>query len=234
VAKHLQRDIDHLERDLLALGARVEDAIKRAIIAVVDRRAELAAEVIAGDDDIDRAEVDVEEEALKVLALHQPVATDLRTIVAILKVNNDLERMGDCAGNIAERARDLAAEPPIAAPLDELRRMSELVRAMVGRCLDALVRHDAARAREVCARDEEVDALNRGMFVTLQALMQEDASTVTRAVSMLSVSRNLERIADLATNIAEDVVFLVDGEVIRHRGAFHGRRRRAGEPRPGP
>jgi phosphate transport system protein len=227
MAMHLRRDMDHLERELLALGAMVEDAIKRAILAVIDRRPELAEQVIRGDDDIDRKEVEVEDECLKLLALHQPVATDLRTIVAILKVNNDLERMGDCASNIAERARDLAAQEPIAAPLDELRRMTELVRAMVSQSLDALVRHDAPRAREVCARDAEVDALLRRMFVILQELMQQDAKAITRAVSTLSVSRNLERIADLATNIAEDVVFLVDGEVIRH----HGIGRRKPEPR---
>ena len=224
MTKHLRRDLEHLERELLELGALVEHAIKSAIIAVIDRRPELADQVIAGDDAIDAKEVEVEEECLKVLALHQPCAGDLRTIVAMLKVNNDLERMGDCATNIAERARDLADQEPIPTPLDELRRMTEAVRAMVGQSLDALVRHDADRAREVCLRDAEVDALNRRMFVLLQELMQKDPRTVTRAVSTLSVSRNLERIADLATNIAEDVVFLVDGEVIRHRRAVSERR----------
>lgn len=230
MAKHLRRDMDGLERELLALGAMVEDAIKRAILAVIDRRVELAEQVLRGDDAIDRKEVEVEDECLKLLALHQPVATDLRTIVAILKVNNDLERMGDCASNIAERARDLAQQAPIEAPLDDLRRMAELVRVMVSQSLDALVRHDAARAREVCARDAEVDALLRRMFVIVQELMQADPSTITRGVSALSVARNLERIADLATNIAEDVVFLVDGEVIRHRGV--GRRRTEPRSRP--
>lgn len=225
MAKHLTRDMQRVERGLLALGATVEDAIKKAIIALIDRRPELAEAVIRGDDAIDAQEVEVEEECLKVLALHQPVATDLRTLVAILKVNNDLERMGDCATNIAERARDLAGQPPIPTPLEELRRMTELVRAMVSQSLDALVRHDAALAREVCVRDAEVDALNRRMFVLTQDLMQQDPSTVPRAVSTLSVSRNLERIADLATNIAEDVVFLVDGEVIRHRAVTANRRR---------
>lgn len=224
MAKHLRRDLEHLERELLELGAMVEHAIKSAIIALIDRRPELAEEVLRGDDAIDAKEVEVEEECLKVLALHQPCAGDLRTIVAMLKVNNDLERMGDCATNIAERARDLAAQEPIPTPLDELRRMTEAVRAMVGQSLDALVRHDANRAREVCLRDAEVDGLNRRMFVLLQELMQQEPRTVTRAVSTLSVSRNLERIADLATNIAEDVVFLVDGEVIRHRRAVSARR----------
>jgi phosphate transport system protein len=224
MAKHLRRDLEHLERELLELGSLVEHAIKSAIIALIDRRPELADEVIKGDDAIDAKEVEVEEECLKVLALHQPCAGDLRTIVAMLKVNNDLERMGDCATNIAERARDLADQEPIPTPLDELRRMTEAVRAMVGQSLDALVRHDAGRAREVCLRDAEVDGLNRRMFVLMQELMQKEPKTVPRAVSTLSVSRNLERIADLATNIAEDVVFLVDGEVIRHRRAVSARR----------
>ena len=224
MSRHLRRGLERLERELLELGALVESAIKRSIIAMVDRRPELADEVIAGDDAVDGKELDVEESCLEVLALHQPVAGDLRTIVAMLKVSNDLERMGDCATNIAERARELAGQEAIPTPLDELRRMTELVRAMVGQSLDALVRHDAAAAREVCLRDAEVDALNRRMFVVLQALMQRDPGTVTRAVSTLSVSRNLERIGDLATNIAEDVVFLVDGEVIRHRRVMAARR----------
>lgn len=216
MAKHLRRDLSHVEREILRVGALVEDAIRKATIALVDRRVDLAEEVIRSDHLVDEKEVEVEEECLKILALHQPVAIDLRFVVAILKVNNDLERMGDLAVNVAERALYLANHDPLGVPLD-FARMVSLVRGMVSDSLDTLVRQDPRRAREVCSRDDEVDELNKQMFVRLEQLMVEDPSTIKRAVHTLSASRHLERIADLATNVAEDVVFMVDGEVIRHR-----------------
>ncbi len=214
--KHLRRDLERLEREILRVGALVEEAIRKATIALVDRRPELAEAVIAGDAQIDAMEVEVEEECLKILALHQPVATDLRFLVAVLKVNNDLERMGDLAVNVAERARYLATHEPLEVPLD-FPCMVERVRDMVADSLGALVRQDAPAARAVCERDDAVDAINRHMFSVLQDLMERDPPSIQRAVHALSASRHLERIADLATNIAEDVVFMVDGDVIRHR-----------------
>jgi len=215
VSKHLQRDLERLEKEILTVGATVEEAINKAITALINRRGELAQEVIDGDTAIDRKEVEVEEQCLKVLALHQPVAVDLRYIIAVLKVNNDLERMGDLGANIAERAAYLAEHDAIDVPL-EFRRMADLVRTMVRESLDALVNHDLKLARRVLECDDEVDAVNRRMFDTLQRLMRDDPSTIERAVQTLSASRNLERIADHATNIAEDVIFMIEGDVIRH------------------
>jgi phosphate transport system protein len=216
MAIHLLRDLEHLKKEILTVGALVEEATDKAIAALVDRRAALAEEVLKGDDRIDHKEVEVEEECLKVLALHQPVAADLRFIVAVLKVNNDLERMGDLAVNVAERAAFLATHEPLPVALD-FPAMGDMVRGMVRDVLDALVRLDTELARSVWSRDDHVDEMNRRMFHVLEDLMQRDPSTVERALHTLNASRQLERMADLATNIAEDVLFMVLGEVVRHR-----------------
>ncbi|MGE3966375.1 MAG: phosphate signaling complex protein PhoU [Planctomycetota bacterium] len=214
--KHMQRDLEQLKRHVLTMGALVEQATNWAITALVDRRVELARDVMVGDNQIDQMELMIEEECLKLLALHQPVAGDLRFVVSVMKVNNDLERMGDLAINIAERAAFLAEEPPLSVPLD-FPRMAEVVRRMVRDSLDSLVRLDTDLARRVCVADDEVDEINRGMFVRIEDVMRSDPESVERAVHSLSASRHLERIADLATNIAEDVVFMVEAEVIKHR-----------------
>jgi phosphate transport system protein len=172
--------------------------------------------VIHGDDQIDRKEVLVEEEVLKVLALNQPVAADLRFAIAVLKVNNDLERMGDLAVNIAERATFLAGQEPLAVPA-QFQVMIQKVRSMVNNSLDALVNLDVRLARKVLEDDDVVDAINREMWTELIAMMKADSRTIERATQWLSCSRHLERIADQTTNIAEDVLFMVDGEIIRHR-----------------
>lgn len=198
------------------MGALVEESIERATTSVVTRQPELARSVIASDEAIDQKELAVEDECLKLLALHQPVARDLRYIVAVMKVNNDLERMGDLAVNIAERALFLSEHPPVVIPA-ELREMVRNVAAMVRESLDALVNHDAALARRICRADDAVDTLNREMFHILEDSIREEPEHVARALNVLSVSRNLERIADAATNIAEDIVFMVEGEVIKHR-----------------
>ena len=167
------------------------------------------------DDRINHREVLIEEECLKMLALHQPVAADLRFIVAVLKVNNDLERMGDLAVNIAERAAYLATQEPLQVSLD-FPKMAEGVRDMVRESLDALSNMNPRLARHVLTMDDEIDEANRGMFDILQELMHRDPSTIERAVHLLSASRHLERIADLATNIAQDVVYMSEGRLIRH------------------
>ena len=215
MTKHLERDLDLLKREILTMGALVEEATSKAITSLTNRRSDLADEVINGDNVLDSTEVHVEEACLKVLALHQPVATDLRFIVAVLKVNNDLERMGDLAVNVAERAMHLATEDPLPIPL-KFEELGERVRRMVKDSLDALVNVDPVLARKVLADDDAVDALNREMFKRVQLLMREKPETVERAVSALSASRHLERIADQATNVAEDVIFMVEGDIVRH------------------
>ncbi|MFN8178481.1 MAG: phosphate signaling complex protein PhoU [bacterium] len=213
--KHLERDLERLSREILAMGKLVEDATARAMEALLTRDAALAERVIAGDRHIDLKEIEVEEECLKVLALHQPVAADLRFIIAVLKVNNDLERMGDLALNIAERAQALARgtspDPP-----SELRAMMEKVQSMVVRALDALVSLDVNVARSVLVDDEIVDDMHRRMYQALQDRMAKSPERIPQYVQYLSVSRYLERIADQSTNIAEDIIFTAEGEVVRH------------------
>ena len=214
--KHLQRDLEYLKKELLTIACLVEKATNKAILALTERRSELAEEVIREDDLIDEKEVQVEEDCLKVLALHQPVAADLRFIITALKVNNDLERMGDLAVNIAERAAYLSTHERLGLSLD-FPRMTEGVQTMLRNSLDALTHMDTKLARNVLTMDDEIDDANRKMYVVLQEWMHKDPDSIERAVHLLSVSRHLERIADLTTNIAEDVVYMVEGELIRHR-----------------
>jgi phosphate transport system protein len=213
--KHLERDLEKLSREILAMGKLVEDSTARAMEALLLRDAALAERVIAGDRNIDVKEIEVEEECLKVLALHQPVAADLRFIVAVLKVNNDLERMGDLALNIAERAQALSGGPAPDPP-PELRPMMEKVQSMVVRCLDALVSLDVEVARSVLVDDQIVDDMHRRMFQALQDRMAKTPERIPQYVQYLSVSRYLERIADQSTNVAEDIIFTAQGEVVRH------------------
>ncbi len=216
MAIHLVRDLEKLKKELLFVGSMVEDATNKAIVALIDRRLELAEEVIVGDRDVDEREVQVEEECLKVLALHQPVAADLRFVVTVLKVNNDLERVGDLAGNIAARARYFAEFPGVEIQ-PEIKVMAESTRGMLKDSLSALISLDTKQAGEVLRKDEDVDRLHKGLFTRLREMMIEDPATIPHRIELLSVSRYLERIADLATNIAEDVIFMVDGDVVRHQ-----------------
>ncbi|MGB1398262.1 MAG: phosphate signaling complex protein PhoU [Planctomycetota bacterium] len=211
----LERDLEAVKSQLLDMGSLVEKVSNQAITALQERNTDLSAGVHELDLTIDQQEVKIEEECLKILALHQPVATDLRFVVCVMKVNNDLERMGDLAINIAERASYLSSHEPLGVPLD-FHRMAELAREMVKESLSALLNLDTDLARKVLAKDDEVDEINRQMFEILEEIMLKDPTTIRRAIHLLSASRHLERIADLATNIAEDVVFLVEGEVIRH------------------
>lgn len=213
---HLHRDLENLKSRILDMGAMVETAVNKAITSLVDRRPELASEVLEGDDAIDECEVAIEVECQKILALHQPVASDLRVILTVLKVNNDLERAGDLAANLAERAADLAAKPALRFPA-QLEQMAERTRAILRDSLDAFVQQDTRLAREVRERDDEIDELNREVFRAGEEAMRADGGTINRLLQLLSCARQMERIADLATNIAEDVVFLVEGTVIRHR-----------------
>jgi phosphate transport system protein len=216
MAKHLQRDLDNLQRDLLALAGLVEAAVHKSIQALQERDVGLAREVIAGDSQIDREENHIDEECLKVLALHQPVAVDLRRIVAAMMINTDLERMGDLAEEIAERALHLAGPPHLPIPA-KLQRMTDLTTMMVRQSLDAFVNLDTAEAQTVRRMDDEVDRYNDEIIAELVQAMKSSPALVDPGLSMFSAVRHLERIADHATNIAEDVVYLVEGEIIRHR-----------------
>jgi phosphate transport system protein len=218
MSKHLERDLDNLQKDLLALAASVEEAIHKAIRALQERDVELAEEVIDGDNDIDEEENHVEEECLKVLALHQPVAVDLRRVTSVLQINTDLERMADLAEDIAERAVALARWPVIPIPGD-LQRMTDLASSMVRQALDAFVNLDAKLARLVCRLDDEVDRYNKSIIDELIRMMQRSPDMVEPGLSFFSATRHLERIADHATNIAEDVIYLVEGAIVRHRPA---------------
>jgi phosphate transport system protein len=213
--KHLQRDLESLQRKLLALAASVEEAIHKAICALQQRDVDAAREVIAGDSQIDEEENSIEEECLKILALHQPVAVDLRRIAAALKINAELERMADLAEDIAERALHLAGLREVAVP-PKLQRMTDLAASMVRRSLDAFVELNSREARNVCRLDDEVDRHNNEIIEELIGMMQASPESVEAGLSLFSATRHVERIADHATNVAEDVVYLVEGIIIRH------------------
>ncbi len=216
MTNHLQREIDAIKRELLSLGGLVEDSLWKAVRAFSERDEALAEEVMATDKEIDRREVQMEEECLKVLALHQPVAVDLRLIVAVLKINNDLERIGDLSVNIARRARYLASHPRVEAPFD-LPGMARLAQAMLHASLDAVVNMDTTQARHVCESDDELDAIHRQTYGLVRDEIRAHPEQLDALTHILSTSNHLERIGDLATNIAEDVVYMVEGQIVRHR-----------------
>jgi len=216
MSKHLERDLEDLHRDILAQAGAVDEAIRGAIRALQERDVNMARQVITGDDLIDEQENRIEQECLKMLALHQPVAADLRRITAVLKINTDLERMADLAVDIAERALCIAELPPASIP-DKLQRMTDLTIGMVHQSLEAFVKQDTREARTVCRRDDEVDRYNVEIIRELILTMRSSPEMVEPALSLFSATRHLERIADHATNIAEDVIYLVEGEIVRHR-----------------
>jgi phosphate transport system protein len=213
---HLQRDLESLKKEILQLGNLVETAINTAILSLNNREVTLADRVMELEEEINDKEVHIEEECLKILALHQPVAVDLRFIVVVLKVNNDLERMGDFAKNIAKRAIHLSSFDPIPMFQGFTSELPVLVRSMVRKSLDALVSLDVELARTVINMDDKVDEINRRMYEEVHATIQKDVKNTEVAMNLLSTSRYMERIADLSTNIAEDVVFMVEGKVVRH------------------
>ncbi len=216
MGKHLERELGRLKRQILALSAVVEESVQRAVDSIQNRDADLARHVIQADENIDQMEVDIEEECLKILALHQPVAIDLRFIVAVLKINNDLERIGDLAVNIAERALFLATRGRT-APFFDFQGMARLVQQMLKDSLDALVNIDPSLARKVCISDDEVDEMNRQMFKEAEEMFRQQPEGSDVLLHTLSISRHLERIADLATNIAEDVIYMAEGDIVRHQ-----------------
>ncbi len=212
---HLHREIDQLKKKVLHLGTIVEENVFRAVRSIEERDVKLAKKAVEVDKQIDRMEVDVEEDCLKILALNQPVAIDLRFIIAMLKLDNDLERIGDLAVNIAERAIYLANTPPTAVQFDYY-EMGEKAKAMLRRSLDALVNLNVELAREVCADDDEVDAMELQIVRRAEEAIKKNPEQVDRLIHYMFVAKHLERIADHATNIAEDVVYMVKGEIARH------------------
>jgi phosphate transport system protein len=212
---HFQKELEELKGNLLKMAALVEESIRDAVRSLVKRDSELAQQTFAKEDRINGLEIVIDDMCLRLLALRQPMAVDLRFITAAMKIITDLERMGDQAVNIAERAISLNQEPQL-KPYIDIPRMAEITQSMVKDVLDAFVTKDSKLARSVCERDDLVDGLNDQVFRELLTYMMSDPKTTPRAVHLMIVCRCLERIADHATNIAEDVIFMVDALVIKH------------------
>lgn len=215
--RHFDRDIEELTEMLLRFGAMVEDSISQSIRALLERDTDLAEQVIAHDDEIDQMELEIDAATLALIAKMQPAATDLRFVAALMKVTPDLERMGDLAVDVCERVIELNREPQL-KPLMDIPRLARIAQEMVRQALDAFVRRDTQLARQVIARDDEVDALTEKSFRELLTYMLEDSKNISRAIRLTFVGKYFERIADSATNICEMVVYLVEGKVIKHAG----------------
>ena len=212
---HFEEELQSLKNRLLNMGALVEERVHDATNALIERRLDTAERIITSDQDVNDLQIEIDERCLRLLALQQPMASDLRLITAAMKINADLERIGDQAVNIAEQAVRILAHPPLKPTID-LPRMAEIAEKMTRESLDAFVRKDAQLARSILARDDEVDQLKDHVFRVLLTYMMADPGTIERALSLILVSRHIERIADHATNIAEDVIFVVEAKDVRH------------------
>jgi phosphate transport system protein len=215
MTRHLQKELDRLKKRILSLGAMVEERFRMVIKAIETRDADLADEIISRDHEIDESEVEVEEECLKIMALHQPVAVDLRFLTAVIKMNNDLERIGDEAVNIAQRVRSIAKRPKLDIAFD-YSEMTERTSSMLKMSLDALVNRDLDLAVRVCILDDEVDDLQNEAYDVIKQAMKDNPKRNAYLINLFLISRHLERIADHATNIAEDVIYMIEGEIVRH------------------
>jgi phosphate transport system protein len=213
--RRLDQDLDRIRHSLLRMAGMVESMVAKATQALLERKAALCAEVIASDRSVDQLEMEIDDTCHMILARRQPTAVDLRFLVAVMKINNDLERIGDSAVNVAQSVEQLVDQPPL-KPYIDLPHLSDLVQTMVRQSLDAFVNRDTEQATAVLASDDAVDGLYKQIFRELLTYMIEDPRTVTRALHLLLISRNLERIADHATNIAEDVIYYVEGRDVRH------------------
>jgi phosphate transport system protein len=212
---HFETDLQALKNRLLNMGAMVEERVHGAIQALMERNLEAADAIAHSDEEVNALQIEIDDRCLKLLALQQPMASDLRLITSAMKINADLERIGDQAVNIAENAIKMLAAPPL-KPLIDPPRMAERAERMTRDSLDAFVRRDVTLAREVLAQDDEVDGLKDTIFRVLLTYMMADPGTIERALALILISRNIERIADHATNIAEDVIFLVEAKDVRH------------------
>jgi phosphate transport system protein len=213
--RHFTIELEELNQKLLQMGGLVESAIHRSVLSLIDQNKELAEEVIRDEPRINRMEMEIDGLATRLLALRQPVARDLRLLTAALKINTDLERIGDLAVHVAERSLSLMHHP-LVRPMTDIPKMASLVQSMLLKCLDAFVHGDAELAHTVLLSDDEVDDLRDAVYAELLETMRRDPSVVTAAIDLIFVARNLERIGDHATNIAEGVVFLVKGIDVRH------------------
>jgi phosphate transport system protein len=216
LTRHFDRELENLKQDLLRMAALAETAVAKSLVSITHRDSDRAREVIIDDITLNRMELAIEEQAFKLLALRQPVATDLRLTVAAMRIATELERIGDQAVNIAERALELNSRPALELPID-ITLMADMALGMVRTSIDAFVNQDPKLALQVCQRDVEVDILDDEYIQKLLDSMIKESRWVTRLHHFIIVVRNLERIADLATNIAEDIVFIVEGRVIKHR-----------------
>jgi phosphate transport system protein len=216
MTRHFHEELDALKQTLLAMGALVEDQIRRVMRALVERDEALAQEVIERDREVNAYDVEIDERCVELLALYQPTAGDLRFVTTAMKIVTDLERIGDQAVNIAQRGLELNQEPQL-KPYIDLPRMAEKAQRMVKDVLDAFVSRDTTLARDVCARDSEVDALKEQIFRELLTYMMADPKTISRAIRLILISRFFERVADHATNIAEMVIYMVESKMVRHQ-----------------
>ncbi|MGH7614802.1 MAG: phosphate signaling complex protein PhoU [Gemmatimonadales bacterium] len=221
--RHFHDELSELKSRLLAMSAEAQTALAASVEALLQRDSTKAAQVISGDHRIDGFELEIEELVVKLLATQQPMARDLRLLMAAMKISNDLERVGDHAVNIAQSAERLLVSPPI-VPEPEIVEMARLARRMLADALDAFVRADGQAGRALCRRDDQVDGLHDSVFRILLTHMMESPHIISAAMELFLVSRNLERVADLATNIAEDVVFMVEGKTIKHHAEDEGDR----------
>ena len=212
---HFEAELQTLKNRLLTMGALVEERAHQAVKALINRSQEQAEQIIASDKEVNDLQIDIDDRCLKLLATQTPLASDLRLITSAMKINSDLERIGDQAVNIAENVVKLLPQPPL-KPLIDIPRMAEIAQQMTRDALDSFVKRDVALAREVLRRDDEVDSLKDQVFRELLTYMMADPGTIQRALALILISRNLERIADHATNIAEDVIFLVEAKDVRH------------------
>ncbi len=213
--RHFDDELRQLKERLLYMSSLVERAIGSSIKALVDRDIELAQTVAISDDPINMLEIEIEECCLRLLALYQPQAGDLRLIIATMKINGDLERLGDLAVNIAKVTKYLI-KVPISKPIVEIARMAKAAQSMLKDSLDAFVNKDARLAQDVCKRDDEVDDLNKQIFMDFLRSVSQDEKTIERSVDLILIAKNLERVGDHATNICEDVIYLVEGKSIKH------------------
>lgn len=213
--RHFDEELIELKQLLLAMADHAQEMIQLAIESLVQRKESFSEQVFVVEKKVNQMELDIHEEVMRLLALRQPAARDLRLLTSILKINNDLERVADQAVNIAEISLKLMKEPPL-KPLIDIPHMAKLAQRMIKNSIDAFVHHDIDKAQEVCTHDDEVDRINDQIFRELLTYMMENPRSITRAVDLILVSRNLERIADHATNIGEEVVFIEQGKTIKH------------------
>ncbi len=230
---HMQRELERLKKLFLGVSTLVEENLRDSMKSALERDRDLALRVIEKDHEIDRTEVSVEEECLKLLALYQPVANDLRYIIAILKINHDLERVGDLAVNIAERALILCENTPVSRDFG-LHEMSARVQRMLARSLDSMLNYDVQLAKDVWLSDDGIDEANRSTVTTIEDEIARDQKDLRALLALIGISRTLERVADHATNISKDVIYMIAGEIVRHRsGYFRGKTDSPPERSPG-